>query len=623
MIGKFAIYKKKGREIVKKKYALLMILCLLAIVLQMEYSNIGVLPRIINPNLSDTRDSSTNLTMPWVQDQISDLILSYRKRTGGKRVLKDSEIEAIKMPKGLYKIPRSRQEIIERYQGRETWQNFKKRGALFMLDSVNKVLSTHILIQLLESARSISTADNTVSILMIIFSLLLYLQVWTFFINVLRAVLRRVFLEAAIYEQVPYHRIFHFMQVGHAQKASLTMLLVSLCRLLWNLTLVGGFIKYFSYFAVPYIVAENPGIGAKDAIRISKEMMKGHKWECFLLHLSFFGWYILSILTAGISDLFYFCPYRLATLSTYYTNLRAGVVHTDGFELLDDDYLFSIAPEAERGYAYPKYRQEGIAEAFSFSPFRKRILRRFGIWIGSSQKKKIYQEKLNRLEQRKYNLACAAGKCYPVRLNKGYCPRFKNIAGKLSYKRCYTFWSLVSMMFSLGILGWLWETILHLIQTGAFVNRGIMHGPWLPIYGLGSAVVVILLHRLQKNPLLLFSVSMALCGGLEYAASYILECIYHVRWWDYTERFLNLNGRICLEGVLVFGVASVLMIYIIGPLHDTIVSQLNPRILMWVCLILLAVFLCDFSYSRQVPNVGEGVTRIRNREGNYVQYDPE
>ena len=69
---------------------------------------------------------------------------------------------------------------------------------------------------------------------------------------------------------------------------------------LWCLTLVGIVVKHYSYFLVPYIVAENPDMTAREAITLSRKMMKGHKWQCFVFELSFLGWEVLGALTLGI-----------------------------------------------------------------------------------------------------------------------------------------------------------------------------------------------------------------------------------------------------------------------------------------------------------------------------------
>lgn len=92
---------------------------------------------------------------------------------------------------------------------------------------------------------------------------------------------------------------------------------------LWSLLLVvPGIIKGLEYRLVEYVLADNPGIGVKDALAKSKELMKGHKWNVFVLDLSFLGWNILNILTLGILGVFYVQPYQLLTNAALYETLK-------------------------------------------------------------------------------------------------------------------------------------------------------------------------------------------------------------------------------------------------------------------------------------------------------------
>lgn len=99
--------------------------------------------------------------------------------------------------------------------------------------------------------------------------------------------------------------------------------LVSLFVSLWSLLLViPGIVKSLEYLMVGYILAEDTEIGTMDALRKSKQMMKGHKWNAFVLVLSFLGWEILSVLTLGILDIFYVRPYMEATFAELYLKLK-------------------------------------------------------------------------------------------------------------------------------------------------------------------------------------------------------------------------------------------------------------------------------------------------------------
>lgn len=109
-----------------------------------------------------------------------------------------------------------------------------------------------------------------------------------------------------------------------------------------------------------------------------------------------------------------------------------------------------------------------------------------------------------------------------------------------------------------AVTGWMYEVLLNLATAGTFVNRGMLHGPWLPIYGSGFVLMVQLKKLIGNNTARYFMACTAISGVLEYITSWLLESIYHKRWWDYSELPLNLNGRIFVGGLIGFGVAGCL-----------------------------------------------------------------
>lgn len=97
------------------------------------------------------------------------------------------------------------------------------------------------------------------------------------------------------------------------------------------------------------------------------------------------------------------------------------------------------------------------------------------------------------------------------------------IIGHICERKYDSFWSMVMIFFTMSLTGWLWEICLHLILDGSFVNRGFFHGPWLPIYGFGSVLILSLPHKLRQKPLLEFLAIVFLCGCIEYYISWFLE----------------------------------------------------------------------------------------------------
>ena len=116
-----------------------------------------------------------------------------------------------------------------------------------------------------------------------------------------------------------------------------------------------------------------------------------------------------------------------------------------------------------------------------------------------------------------------------------------------------------------SILGWIMEVINAIFTLKRFVNRGFLIGPYCPIYGCGAVLITVLLGRFKSNPIIFFIMSILLCGTLEYLTSYIMEKFFNLRWWDYSEKKFNIDGRVCLETLLPFGILGIVIMYISNP----------------------------------------------------------
>lgn len=116
-----------------------------------------------------------------------------------------------------------------------------------------------------------------------------------------------------------------------------------------------------------------------------------------------------------------------------------------------------------------------------------------------------------------------------------------------------------------SFLGWLMEVTLKSIERKKFVNRGFLIGPCCSIYGWGGILITLFLNRYTNNPILLFFMAILVCGVLEYLTSFFMEKIFHLRWWDYSQRKFNINGRVCLNTIIPFGILGMTIIYITNP----------------------------------------------------------
>ncbi len=156
------------------------------------------------------------------------------------------------------------------------------------------------------------------------------------------------------------------------------------------------------------------------------------------------------------------------------------------------------------------------------------------------------------------------------------------------------------LFLSYSFLGWLMEVIGKLIQLKRFINRGFLIGPYCPIYGSGAILITLLLKRYTEDPFTLFIMAILLCGTLEYLTSYFMEKMYHARWWDYSQRKFNINGRVCLNTIIPFGLLGMFIIYISNPFLITNIEKLSE---MWLNILsgtLLIIYLVDNIISAKI-----------------------
>lgn len=173
----------------------------------------------------------------------------------------------------------------------------------------------------------------------------------------------------------------------------------------------------------------------------------------------------------------------------------------------------------------------------------------------------------------------------------------------------------LAFFFAASICGWLWEVLVYWVQHGPeyglpellITYRGVLHGPWAPIYGVGAVLMVVIHRRVKPGPARYFLTCTGVCAVVEYLTSWGLEAIFHAKWWDYTGYFLNLNGRICAMSLLFFALAGMAVAYGIAPRFWPL-FQRAPRIAAGaVCTGLALLFLLDLLFSLFAPNLGLGV----------------
>lgn len=155
---------------------------------------------------------------------------------------------------------------------------------------------------------------------------------------------------------------------------------------------------------------------------------------------------------------------------------------------------------------------------------------------------------------------------------------------------------LIISFFIYSFLGWIWESVILCLAKGSKpINRGFLNGPVIPIYGFGAIFIIILLQRNHINyPYFSLMIeSGVLACVLEYITSYVMEKLFHKRWWDYTKRPFNVNGRICLEGFICFGIFGTVVIKWIQPFLDRKIAVYNETLLLILCTVMLTLFVAD------------------------------
>lgn len=173
-----------------------------------------------------------------------------------------------------------------------------------------------------------------------------------------------------------------------------------------------------------------------------------------------------------------------------------------------------------------------------------------------------------------------------------------------------------------AFFGWLMEVICKLIQEKRFINRGFLIGPYCPIYGWGALAITILLKKYLDDPIALFFMSVIICSVIEYLTSYILEKKYHARWWDYSNKKYNINGRICLETLIPFGLLGMIISYFTNPVFFNWYSSLSDIGLHIISALLLLIFITDNIISSRIVAAikAEGIKATKDNTEEITQF---
>lgn len=178
-------------------------------------------------------------------------------------------------------------------------------------------------------------------------------------------------------------------------------------------------------------------------------------------------------------------------------------------------------------------------------------------------------------------------------------------------KFCFYFMLFIIYSF----IGWSIEVVGKLIEKHKFINRGFLVGPICPIYGWGCIAIILLLSKYKSSPIVLFLMAIIICSILEYFTSYFMEKLFHVRWWDYTRRKYNINGRICAETMIPFGLLGCLVVYIVNPIFTGLLNKIPVNTLNILAIIIFTLYIIDNVVSLSVMFGFKGTLKTVEKDG--------
>ncbi len=155
------------------------------------------------------------------------------------------------------------------------------------------------------------------------------------------------------------------------------------------------------------------------------------------------------------------------------------------------------------------------------------------------------------------------------------------------------FHKIFLLFFIYSVLGWILETLYCRMLDGKWTNRGFMFGPYCPIYGFGSLLIIYFLDYFKESPIEVFFLGMIFTSILEYITSFLLEKMFNAKWWDYSKRKFNINGRVCLLNSTEFAVLGLLLTYIVHPFISAQVYKIPSYLLEYLFIVIFCIMLID------------------------------
>ena len=159
----------------------------------------------------------------------------------------------------------------------------------------------------------------------------------------------------------------------------------------------------------------------------------------------------------------------------------------------------------------------------------------------------------------------------------------------------------ITYFFIYSFLGWLIETIYALFVHGHFVKRGFLLGPLCPIYGFGAVILIIATKKLYKKPFLKFLIATIAFSLFEFMVSFVLEMLFGLRWWDYSNDILNIQGRVSLIYSIFWGVIGLILLEKLHPFIQEKIQKITKGNTNYmqaiICILLVGITILDTTVS--------------------------
>ncbi len=166
---------------------------------------------------------------------------------------------------------------------------------------------------------------------------------------------------------------------------------------------------------------------------------------------------------------------------------------------------------------------------------------------------------------------------------------------------------LMAIVVISGIVGFVYEELFYRIDLGYWVKRGIEYGPWIDIYAWGGLLLTFTVWRFHKHPLVVFLLSVGICGVLEYISGYLILTLTGQRRWDYNTEIWswgNINGFVCARSLLVFGIGGLALVYLIIPIVKKFYQKPTGKAWKNTMMILCILYFADVIISYILQAVG-------------------